>query len=83
MAQETLMKYDPQSGDTLPYPSHAKQYREYHGCAAWLINPWTGEPRHALDVGSDVRGVSIYVSGEPLIAKSIEPLEMGQRTQSG
>jgi hypothetical protein len=80
MAQETLMKYDPQTGDTLPYPSHAKQYREYHGCAAWLINPWTGERRHAFNVGSDVQGALIHVSDEPLIAKSIEAR---QQTQSG
>ena len=57
--QETLMRYDPVNGSEKPYPSHAKQYREYHGLTAWLYNPWTGKERDARDIGSDVDGVLI------------------------
>ena len=54
--QEQLMKYSPNTGEDRPYPSNAKQWREYHGRVAWLYNPWTGEKRDLLDVGSDVFG---------------------------
>ena len=56
MSQQTTMKFDPQSGNKLPYPSHAAQYREYHGKTAWLFNPWIGNKRAAPDVGSDTFG---------------------------
>lgn len=55
--QDTLMVYSPaNSDDIMPYPSDAKQWREYHGKEAWLYNPWTGEPRDARDIGSDTFG---------------------------
>lgn len=54
--QEALMLFDPTTGKRTPYPSHAAQYRQYHGIAAWLYNPWTGAVRSALDVGSDPHG---------------------------
>ena len=54
--QEQLMKYSPDTGEERPYPSNAKQWREYHGRVAWLYNPWTGKQRDLLDVGSDVFG---------------------------
>ena len=54
--QEALMKYSPDTGEERPYPSNAKQWREYHGRVAWLYNPWTGEQRDLLDIGSDVYG---------------------------
>ena len=54
-----LMKFDPQDGSEKPYPSHAGQYREWHGLTAWLINPWTGEKRDPRDIGSDVTGILI------------------------
>jgi hypothetical protein len=59
MAQQNLMKYDPATGDLEPYPSHAKQYRKWHGDVAWLFNPWTGFARDPRDIGSDVRGAGI------------------------
>lgn len=59
MAQDKLLKFDPATGEVSPYPSHAQQYRDYHGCAAWLFNPWTGDKRNPLDVGSDVFGAGI------------------------
>ena len=54
--QEQLMKYSPDTGEECPYPSNAKQWREYHGRVAWLHNPWTGKQRDLLDIGSDVYG---------------------------
>ena len=59
--QQNLMIHDPVAGTTLPYPSHAQQYREYHGLVAWLYNPWTGDKRDARDIGSDVEGYGIQV----------------------
>lgn len=58
--QNTLMKFDPATGDQRPYPSHAAQWREWHGRGtAWLFDPWTGRRRDARDVGSDVHGLLI------------------------
>lgn len=57
-----LMKYDPATGFERPYPSHAEQYRIYHGKVAWLFNPFTGERRDARDVGSDCYGYAIAQS---------------------
>ena len=54
------MKYSPDTGEERPYPSNAKQWREYHGKVAWLYNPWTGEKRDPRDVGSDVYGEQLY-----------------------
>ena len=54
--QEQLMKYSPDTGEERPYPSNAKQWREYHGRVAWSYNPWTGENRDLRDIGSDVLG---------------------------
>ena len=56
MKQDKLMKFDPCTGEEKPYPSHAAQFREYHGPAAWIYNPWTGAMRHAADIGTDVFG---------------------------
>lgn len=57
--QQSLMKYDPATGDLKPYPSHAEQYRKWHGSVAWLFNPWAGTKRDPRDIGSDVRGAGI------------------------
>ncbi len=58
--QDKLMKYDPATGEERPYPSHAHQWRIWHGDQkAWLFNPWTGHRRLAGDVGSDVQGWAI------------------------
>ncbi len=57
--QESIMLFDPTDGMTRPYPSHAKQFREWHGLVAWLYNPWTGEKRDVRDIGSDVQGFLI------------------------
>ncbi len=62
--QQSLMKYDPATGEEKPYPSHAEQYRAYHGQRAWLINPWSGNERDAYDIGSDVFGLLIEDKGE-------------------
>lgn len=67
MAQQTLMQFDPATGELRPYPSHAEQWRAFHGPAtAWLFNPWTGTRRDAGDVGSDVFGLGIRVPGEAI-----------------
>jgi hypothetical protein len=57
--QNNLMKFDPATRDAKPYPSHANQYRAYHGKVAWLYNPWTGSQRDARDIGSDITGLLI------------------------
>jgi len=68
--QNSLMHYDPATGVGTPYPSHAAQWRTYHGKAtAWLFNPWNGERRSAGDVGSDPIGLLIVPIGEPLCAE--------------
>lgn len=65
MTQETLMTHDPATGEPRPYPSHAGQWRMFHGYAtAWLFNPWTGDRRSAGDVGSDTLGRAIVPRGE-------------------
>lgn len=63
-----LMRFDPATGEERPYPSHAAQWREWHGSMAWLFNPWAGSRRHASDVGSDPYGLLIVPDGEPLKA---------------
>lgn len=71
--QHSLMKFDPATGEPKPYPSHADQWRDWHGKAtAWLFNPWTGTRRNAGDVGSDIYGHLILPPGETL--KAIAPL---------
>lgn len=65
--QHTLMKYDPATGEDKPYPSHAAQWRDWHGHAtAWLFNPWTGEKRDARNIGSDIGGLLIIPPNEPI-----------------
>ena len=59
MSQNRLMNYDPVTGEIRPYPSHAEQYRKWHGLTAWLFNPWTGKKRDPRDIGSDVQGFLI------------------------
>jgi hypothetical protein len=54
--QQAVMRFDPGTGERRPYPSHAAQYRQYHGAVAWLFNPWTGARRDPRDIGSDVFG---------------------------
>lgn len=66
--QHTLMKFDPATNAEKPYPSHADQWRKYHGAEAWLFNPWTGTRRLASDVGMDVFGMLILPPGEALHA---------------
>ena len=61
--QKILMKFDPATGKERPYPSHAAQWRNWHGVAAWLFDPWTGKRRNAYDVGSDVHGLLIVPAG--------------------
>ncbi len=62
MAQDTLMTHCPATGGMKPYPSHAAQWRRYHGTVAWLFNPWSGTRRDARDVGSDPFGAGIGVA---------------------
>lgn len=67
--QQQRMRYDPVTAMNHPYPSHAAQYREFHGKVAWLYNPWTKARRDARDIGSDVTGL--------LICSDLEPVEQG------
>jgi hypothetical protein len=66
--QNNLMRYCPMTGRPQPYPSHAAQWRSYHGATAWLFNPWSGDRRDARDVGSDVFGLAILQPGENMAA---------------
>lgn len=59
MENRQLMKFDPAYGTEKPYPSHPNQYRDYHGKVAWLFNPYTGQSRHPMDIGSDTFGILI------------------------
>ena len=68
MQQQTLMRYDPKNGISRPYPSHAEQYRKYHGKVAWLVNPWTGGERTAEDIGWDTFGLLIIPPAEEVSA---------------
>lgn len=62
--QDDLMKFDPATGDLRPYPSHAAQWRNWHGKkVAWLFDPWTGRRRSACDVGTDAHGLLIVPAG--------------------
>lgn len=63
--QHDLMKFDPAFGTERPYPSHAQQWREYHGRMAWLFNPWTGAKRHPSDIGTDVTGLLVVGMSPP------------------
>ena len=58
--QDLVMTHDPANGATAPYPSHAAQWRAFHGnLTAWLFDPWSGLRRNAADVGSDISGLLI------------------------
>lgn len=62
--QSEVMKFDPATGEPMPYPSHAEQWRKWHGhSCAWLFNPWTGGRRDARDVGGDTNGRLIAPPG--------------------
>lgn len=69
---DILMLFDPISGIEKPYPSHAAQYRQYHGMLAWIHNPWTGTKRSASDITEDPTGYWIMppVSKFDFIKKS-------------
>lgn len=68
--QQSLMKFDPATGEPKPYPSHAAQWRVWHGhCMAWLFNPWTGSRRDSGSVGMDTTGILIQPPDEPLYAE--------------
>ena len=64
--QSSVMIRDPATGEPRPYPSHAGQWREWHGETAFLFNPWTGKRRDARDVGSDPFGLLILPATEQL-----------------
>jgi len=51
LTQDALMRFDPAFGTERPYPSHAAQWRKWHGHMAWLFNP--------ADIGSDPFGYLI------------------------
>ena len=68
MTQQTLMKIDPATGDPKPFPSHAAQWREWHGQTAWLYNPWAEQKklRDPGDIGIDPFGHLILPTNEAL-----------------
>lgn len=85
MQQQALMRFDPATGEGKPYPSHAEQWRKWHGYrTAWLFDPWTGARRSAGDVGTDTVGQLIQPPTEPLYAAQNETNLCGQQqTQEG
>jgi hypothetical protein len=62
------MIFDPATRDRKPYPSHAEQWRRYHGKTAWIYNPWSGKMRTAEDIGSDTFGLLIIPIDEEVSA---------------
>lgn len=68
--QLETMLYDPATGERWPFPSHADQWREWHGRKAWLFNPWTGKRRSPEDIGDDVMGQLIIPQNEPILGCS-------------
>ena len=66
LLQNALMKYDPITGEEKPYPSHAEQYRNYHGKLCWIYNPWTGIKRNAGDIYSDPESRQYVYISEPI-----------------
>jgi hypothetical protein len=84
MQQQTLMRFDPATGEPKPYPSHAQQWREWHGFGtAWLFNPWTGGRRNAGDVGTDVMGQLIQPPVEAMYAAQSANNLCGQQQSQG
>ena len=70
MSQAALMKFCPAFRTEKPYPSHADQYRKYHGNAAWIYDPWTGKRRDPRDIGSDPFGLLIVVIEQVIHAET-------------
>lgn len=61
---DKMMLFDPRDCSDKPYPSHAQQFRDYHGMDAWLFNPWTGTKRHVSDIGTDPTGILIVLENK-------------------
>lgn len=59
------MLFDPATGKQFPYPADPYEYRNYHGPMAWLYNPYTGDARNPLDIGTDVFGYAIVPTKRP------------------
>lgn len=57
--QNSLMRFDPQTCASRPYPSLAAQYRTFHGTVVWKYNPYTGQERTNLEIGQDVLGETL------------------------
>lgn len=65
--QFSVVRYDPATCMPRPYPSHADQYRDWHGRVAWIYNPWTGDMRDPRDIGSDTLGHLIAPPSEHIV----------------
>ena len=79
MMSDMLMKFDPATGEEKPYPSHAEQWREWHGkSTAFLFNPWWGNRRHAGAVGDDPFGYGIVA--EHNAVKTLTDIKSGEAT---
>jgi hypothetical protein len=63
--------FDPVAGHNNPQPDRANDYRNYHGCVAWLFNPYTGDGRDPRDIGSDIQG-HLCVPDIPKPEKTLE-----------
>lgn len=70
--QPDLMLIDPAHGGEKPYPSHAAQWRSYHGKKAWLFNPWTTKPRDPSDIGTDPFGLLIARAQDVFVVGTIK-----------
>lgn len=57
--EDELMIVDPRNCKERPYPSHAGQFRDFHGFDAWIYNPWTKVIRDSRDIASDPTGLLI------------------------
>jgi len=70
--QHTPLRHSPHSGLPLMGPATASRWRSTFPGHTWRFNPWTGMPRHALDLASDPFGLLIVPPGELLYAATKE-----------
>lgn len=67
MTQKSKMLFDPYYGTPDPTPNIATEWRKVID-RPWIFNPWTGTPRNALDLDSDLYGHLILPPGEQIYA---------------
>ena len=77
MSQPPL-KFSPVNAYPIDYEMLPETYRKKYPTVPWVWNPWTGKPRHELDIKSDPTGLAIYLrewgeSAAHPIDKALQP----------